>query len=294
MNAVDASMPTRRLLLCTDLDRTLVPNGYEPESPDSRDLFTRLVAAKEITLAYVSGRDQALVDEAIADYELPQPDFVITDVGTRIAAHGPDGWRALPEWAADIATSWAGHDHAALRRLFDDIEPLRLQEAAKQNVHKLSYYLPANANRQELEEQMQGRLAGVGVRASLVWSIDDLSGVGLLDVLPERASKLHAIDFIRQRLGFAVEETLFAGDSGNDLIVMESAVPSVLVANAAQAVRAEAVRRASAMGNERALYLARGGYLGMNGNYSAGILEGVNYFYPEFAAGLATVSRLDK
>jgi len=75
---------------------------------------------------------------------------------------------------------------------------------------------------------------------------------------------------------------------------MESVVPSVLVANAAQAVRAEAVQRASAMGNERALYLARGGYLGMNGNYSAGILEGVNYFYPEFAAGLATVSRLDK
>jgi hydroxymethylpyrimidine pyrophosphatase-like HAD family hydrolase len=87
MNAVDASLPTRRLLLCTDLDRTLLPNGFEPESPDSRDLFARLVAAKGITLAYVSGRDQALVDAAIADYKLPQPDFAITDVGTRIAAH---------------------------------------------------------------------------------------------------------------------------------------------------------------------------------------------------------------
>ena len=29
------------LLLCTDLDRTLLPNGEQPESPPARALFAR-------------------------------------------------------------------------------------------------------------------------------------------------------------------------------------------------------------------------------------------------------------
>jgi hypothetical protein len=53
-------------------------------------------------------------------------------------------------------------------------------------------------------------------------------------------------------------------------------VPAVLVANADAEVR----RLARESGNP-ALYIARGGYLGMNGNYSAGILEGAAHFWPE-------------
>ena len=44
--------------------------------------------------------------------------------------------------------------------------------------------------------------------------------------------------------GFPRERTVFAGDSGNDLDVLASAIPSVLVANADPGVRAEARRRA--------------------------------------------------
>lgn len=48
-----------RLLICTDLDRTLIPNGPQPESPKARALFRRLVSREEVTLAYVSGRHRA-------------------------------------------------------------------------------------------------------------------------------------------------------------------------------------------------------------------------------------------
>jgi hypothetical protein len=34
-------------------------------------------------------------------------------------------------------------------------------------------------------------------------------------------------------------------------------------------------------GTITALYLAQGGFLGMNGNYSAGILEGIAHYHPE-------------
>ena len=72
------------LLICTDLDRTLIPNGEQPESPEVRPLFRQLVSNSQINLAYVTGRDKTLVQEAIAEYELPIPNFVIADVGSTI------------------------------------------------------------------------------------------------------------------------------------------------------------------------------------------------------------------
>ncbi|MDH5258324.1 MAG: haloacid dehalogenase, partial [Gammaproteobacteria bacterium] len=54
----------RRLLLCTDLDRTLLPNGRQPESEQARKLFGRLASRPEVTLVYVTGRDPVLVEDA--------------------------------------------------------------------------------------------------------------------------------------------------------------------------------------------------------------------------------------
>lgn len=271
------------LFLCTDLDRTLLPNGPQSESPGARELFARLVARPEVTLAYVTGRHRALVEQSITSYKLPQPDFVITDVGTKIHAWQAGGWQIWQDWETEIEADWAGHDHAAMSRLFLDLKPLRPQELSKQNTHKLSYYLPVQTDRQSLGEEMQRRLRDRGIRASLIWSVDEPAGLGLLDVLPARASKLHAIEFLSERLDAELSRTLFAGDSGNDLAVMHSAIPSVLVANAAGEVREAASSMARAAGHESALYLASGGCLGMNGNYAAGILEGVLHFHPELA-----------
>ena len=75
---------SRKILLCTDLDRTLLPNGPQAESPEARRHFAVLTARPEVTLAYVTGRHQALVRQAISDYSLPSPDYVLADVGTTI------------------------------------------------------------------------------------------------------------------------------------------------------------------------------------------------------------------
>jgi hypothetical protein len=84
-----------------------------------------------------------------------------------------------------------------------------------------------------------------------------------------------------QQNGFTRETTVFAGDSGNDLDVLLSDVPAVLVANADAEVRRQAEKA-----HRDVLYLAQGGYLGMNGNYSAGILEGIAHFRPDIDAWL--------
>jgi hypothetical protein len=84
-----------------------------------------------------------------------------------------------------------------------------------------------------------------------------------------------------EQLGFSLANTIFAGDSGNDLAVLASPIRSVLVANASDAVRQEARQLALNMGEIDALYIAKGGLLQMNGNYSAGILEGIVHYMPE-------------
>lgn len=268
------------ILLCTDLDRTLLPNGSQPESPHARPLLQTLSDQPELTLVYVSGRHQGLIMHAIEQYDLPLPDYAIGDVGTTLYAIEDNRWQAWNSWYEEIAPDWRGQTQAELQTLFADIELLRLQEAEKQNVFKLSYYAPADIEPDNLREQMQQRLDAEGIRASLIWSIDEMADVGLLDVLPEQATKLHAIKFLMKQKGFRPANTVFAGDSGNDLPALSSGLQAVLVANARNDVREAALRRVQAAGHRESLYVARGGLFGMNGNYAAGVLEGLIHFLP--------------
>lgn len=273
-------MTARLRLLGTDLDRTLLPNGVQAESAQARPLFRQLCEASELTLAYISGRDKELVQRAIYSYSLPKPDFVISDVGTNIYDLRTEDWRLLPDWHQQIAQDWNGYNHDQLCELFASVRELRLQEYSKQNTYKLSYYFSLQDNQERLDAHLTALLEQQGVRASLVWSIDEPAAIGLLDVLPRHADKYHALHYLRQLLALEESDILYAGDSGNDLPLLISSVPSVLVANALSGVRDKAQEMAEIAGHSDKLLSARGGYLGMNGNYSAGILEGVAHFFP--------------
>lgn len=270
-----------RLLLCTDLDRTLVPNGREPESPDARKWFKRIAGLPEVTLAYVTGRDEQLVRDAVREYELPMPDFVLADVGSSIYVCNGDKWSFFPGWQAHIAEGWGQSTRSDIVMLLQEFPELRLQEKSKQNDFKLSYYAPLGTNDKELLAAVQQRLKDTSLEASLIWSLDEAAGAGLLDILPARASKRHAIEFLMGKKGFRLENTVFSGDSGNDLPVLVSSIPSTLVCNATNEVKQEAEQLAVNLGTEKQLYLARGGFAGMNGNYAAGIVEGVYHYHPE-------------
>lgn len=269
------------VLICTDLDRTLLPNGRQPESPGARAAFSRLVSRPEVTLAYVSGRHRELIDDAIRDYQLPLPNWVIGDVGTTIYQVRAGEWRYWREWELDIGADWRGMTANDLRPLFTDLQALQLQEESRQNHYKLSYYLPLQTDSRALQREMSRRLNLASIAASLIYSVDEASSTGLLDVLPALATKHHAVEFLMQQQGFDYSNTVFAGDSGNDLPVLASPIHSVLVANAGSEVVEQAKTQALQQGTSAALYLAHGGFLGMNGNYSAGILEGVAHYHPD-------------
>ncbi|MGF1644264.1 MAG: HAD-IIB family hydrolase [Thiotrichales bacterium] len=270
-----------RLLLCTDMDRTIIPNGPQPESPGARARFAELARAPEVTLVYVTGRYLELVEAALIEWHLPRPDYLIGDVGTTLYQYHDGGWRLDHAWTDEIGTEWHGMLAADLYPALRLVSPaLRLQESAKQNRYKLSFYAPHDIDATALCDTIQARLATLSVPASLIWSVDETLPTGLLDILPPRADKRRAIEFVAARLGFTHDQCLFAGDSGNDLAVLTSPIPGVLVANATAAVRAAAERIVAANGNANALYLARGeSAFGMNGNYAAGVLEGIEHFH---------------
>ena len=80
---------------------------------------------------------------------------------------------------------------------------------------------------------------------------------------------------------FPADRTVFAGDSGNDLDVLTSGLQAILVKNATDEVRRETIETLSEKNMTDCLYLARGNFYGMNGNYAAGLIEGLAHYIPE-------------
>jgi hypothetical protein len=267
-------------LLCTDLDRTLLPNGRLPESPQARPLLQAFVGQEGVHLAYVTGRDLSLVEEAIQHYALPQPDWLIADVGSSLYRLNQGSWRRCSDWDERHARCWRGQSWQELAELLKVVTPLTLQEPSKQGQYKLSFYHPLEADVEDLRLQVQPLLSAAGLATKLIFSVDDINHIGLLDLLPESADKLCAIRFLMTGYDYCPQQTLFAGDSGNDLEIFESDIASVIVANASAAIKDKALQLAAEASTSGQLYVARGGFHGMNGNYAAGILEGLAHFYP--------------
>jgi hypothetical protein len=276
-------MTIKQILICTDLDRTLLPNGIQPESPPARPLFRKLAEQPFVTVAYVSGRDFNLLQEAIADFDLPSPDFMVGDVGTTIYHRPAGSWQPWPRWSEIIGRGWHYATTKELAARLNDLPELALQEPEKQSRFKLSYYTAPGLDSAKLKDKVRSCLADCPIKVRLVFSVDEVKGVGLFDLLPERASKLAAVKFIVGQSGVVPARTVYAGDSGNDLEVLTSELKAILVANAIGEVRRQALEAAPA----GTLYLAEGDFMNMNGNYAAGLLEGVVHYMPELGPTLA-------
>ena len=271
----------QKILICSDLDRTIIPNGYQKESAHARPVFRRLAEHPNIYLAYVSGRDRKLIVDAIEEFYLPLPDYAIGDVGTTLYRVTNDDWQLSEDWSDEIGKDWRGLSWEELAEFFEDMDNIRLQEPEKQNRYKLSFYTEQNIDHRRLINDVRLVLTQKRVRANIIWSIDETGTTGLLDILPARANKLHAIQFLMQQEQFSEDRTVFAGDSGNDLDVLTSGLQAILVKNAMEEVRQEAVESLSAQHMINRLYFPEGNYWGLNGNYAAGVIEGLAHFIPE-------------
>ncbi len=124
-----------RVLLATDLDRTLLPNGSQ-EYDGSMEKFAGL--RDRFVLVFVTGRNLSLIKQAMEEFSIPSPDYAIAEVGTSI--FGKD-FRKDEAWQRIVGLKTAGWDMQGFKDALERTVGLRLQEDDRQNDFKLSYYV---------------------------------------------------------------------------------------------------------------------------------------------------------
>ena len=257
-------------VLATDLDGTLIPlDGSKRNRSDLRVLNAEL-RTRDLTLVYVTGRHYELAMLAIEEYGLAEPDWLITDVGTGIRTHGPNGLDLVEAYALNLRRIVHDAPRSVVERELCTIDGLQLQEPVKQGEFKVSFYVSAK----QLDSavgQIQQHIRDRCLPWSIVSSIDPFSGGGLIDLLPQRVSKAFALDWFSQHIGVSTARIVYAGDSGNDLAVFAQGYHSIVVGNADPVVAQEVMRTHVRKGWSARLYLAKK-------EATSGLLAGCRWF----------------
>ena len=262
-------------ILATDLDRTLLPNGHWEADDDAIGLFNEMTRKFGVRVVYVTGRNLALTEAAVAEYGVRPPDILIGDVGTSIRHYDNGAWHFDEGWNEHVRRASPRWDATAIRDAVADVPGLREQEAEHQNPFKQSYYAD-HARREEIlaaiAERVEGRFDEVAI-----YSYDSMDDKGLVDFLPDSATKQTALEYVAEEHGCDKGEVVFCGDSGNDIFPLTAGFAGVLVRNADEQL-VENVRQAMADNPELKVYFATGGFMGLSGYYTSGVLEGADHY----------------
>ncbi len=208
-------------LLVSDLDGTLLSFSGDPAA--SRRFAQRWQAVPEAerpVLCYNSGRLVEDLRVSANEAGLPPPDYLLGGVGTALV--GPGGGM-LREYQEQFRPGW---DRSLVVEVLRTIRGIERQPERYQSPFKSSWFL-RNASDALLAE-IRHRLARVELDVSVVYSSNRD-----LDVLPAKADKGNAVRWLGQHLGIPAEETVVAGDTGNDSSMFRlPGVRGIVVANA--------------------------------------------------------------
>ena len=200
------------MILATDLDGTFL-GGSEA---DRRRLYDWIEDNRAtVGLVFVTGRDPDFI-RALCDSGVPWPEYVVGDVGTTIAEVSPAGElvpiAALEE---DIAARWAERGEAVRARLRDH-PGLTLQPTAFR--YRVSYDLDPAA----FDPAAHAHIDELGLDTLV-------SDNKYFDVLPRGVSKGPSVRRFVTHFGIDPERVLVAGDTLNDLSMLELGLPAVAV-----------------------------------------------------------------
>jgi HAD superfamily hydrolase (TIGR01484 family) len=262
-------------ILATDLDRTLLPNGKWEADEGVIELFNELTEQQEVLVVYVTGRNLDLTERAIKEYGVRYPNVLVGDVGTTIRKYENGDWSFDEGWIAHVKRESPRWDAGAIREAIAGVEGVREQEAEHLNQFKQSYYVNHEHREEilrEIDELVKGKFDEV-----LVYSFDSVSGDGLLDCLPNSATKQTGLEYVCEEYGTDIADAVFCGDSGNDIFPLTAGFSGVLVRNADEQL-AQDVKAAMAKNPNLKVYFAKGGFKGLSGYYTSGVIEGAFYY----------------
>lgn len=262
-------------ILATDLDRTLLPNGHWEADPGAIGLFNDLTKKNNVFVVYVTGRNLNLTEQAIQQFNVRSPDVLIGDVGTTIRKYQDGEWHFDEGWVSHVKHSSPHWDNSGIRKELAGIAGLTEQESEHLNTFKQSYYV-VHENRdailQAVDERIKGRYSEI-----IIYSYDSQADKGLLDVLPDSATKQTALEYLAEESGVEKKDVVFCGDSGNDIFPLTAGFCGVLVRNADEQLVNE-VKTVAQSNSALKLYFAKGNFKGLNGYYASGVIEGAYHY----------------
>ncbi len=232
----------------TDLDQSLLgdPKALAQLIRRMRD------HRRQMTFGIATGRALESALRMMKRYGIPQPDALITSVGTEI--HYAPQLTADQAWAKHIDYLW---QRQKVAKVMSEIPGCELQPKSSQSAFKLSYYIdPAES---PSHEEINSLLLQAELAVNTFLSFGQF-----LDVVPVRASKGFALRYFSDQWQIPLERILVAGGSGTDEDMIRGNTLAVVVGNRHEEELAH-------LSDVEPLYYA-------NGKFAAGILEAIEHY----------------
>ncbi len=217
-NAFGRRLAKARLFFISDLDGTLI----EDEKTDGLDALKAWLKEnkKDVVFGIATGRNRKLAEEAIAKYDLPDPDIIICSTGSEIFY--TKKFIADSGWTSHIDYQWKKDE---LKKELTRFPKLKLQEANTMWRLKLSYYVDPSFNEDDVAN-IHKFLDDKKLRAKLL-----LTENKYLDLLPYRASKGNAVRYLSYKWKMPMDQIITSGNSGNDIDMLKGKFKGIVVSN---------------------------------------------------------------
>lgn len=204
------------MLLATDLDGTFLGG----KSFFKQQLYQLIRENKDIQLVFVTGRGLETVIPLLNDPIIPNPDYIICDVGSTIVnGHTLEPVESLQH---DIEKKWPGS--IMILDSLEGIENIEYQEVPQQR--RCSFYTTDDT----VAELVRSRVENLG--CDVIYSADKF-----LDVLLKDVNKGYSLTNLANYLGVDKNDVLVAGDTLNDLAMYECGFKGVVVGNSEEKLK---------------------------------------------------------
>jgi sucrose-6F-phosphate phosphohydrolase len=235
-----------KMLIC-DFDGTL--DGGPSEGVDQFSGYIN--QQSDLRFVIATGRTLPSIKKGLSSNNYPQPDAIISDVGTQI--HHDQELVSDRLWHEQLNSSW---DKLSVRNALNPLTFLGECNALHQGDYKLTFEGRLAPHQYALIDKT---LQQHGISVDLTYSHD-----WFLDITPKGVNKASAIHYLMQKHNITAAEVCVAGDSANDTSMLTiHGINSILVANHYQEV---------------AHLSARDNVYTSKATHAHGVLEGLKYW----------------